>query len=263
MRAASGRTMVLWAPDWPIVAVEAPATAPVAVLDKGQVLACSQVARAEGVRRGMRRRDAQSRSPGLILRDYNPDADARAFETVLAAIEAQPRGGAAATRAVRSGGSGQVLRGARPRRRPSSPNGSSSSGCGTSGRGWPTACSPRQQAARRALPQDSLVVQAGESGQFLRDLPIDTLGDAELVGLPRRDGPADLWGTSPACHRATSTPGSARTVRCCTGWRVVKIRDPSAAARCQSSSMPPCCSNRPSSWSSRSRSACVRRLRPS
>ena len=81
------RTMVLWAPDWPIVAVDVPASVPAVVLDKGSVLACSQAARAEGVRRGMRRRDAQSRCPGLVLHDYNPDADARAFETVLTAIE--------------------------------------------------------------------------------------------------------------------------------------------------------------------------------
>ena len=81
------RTMVLWAPDWPIVAVDVPASVPAAVLDKGMVLACSQAARAEGVRRGMRRRDAQSRCPGLVLHEHHADADARAFETVLTAIE--------------------------------------------------------------------------------------------------------------------------------------------------------------------------------
>ena len=78
----------MWAPDWPIVAADLPPSMPAAVLDKGQVLACSQAARVEGVRRGMRRRDAQSRCPDLVLHDYNPDADARGFEAVLTAIEA-------------------------------------------------------------------------------------------------------------------------------------------------------------------------------
>ena len=63
------RTMVLWAPDWPIVAMGGAASVPAVVLDKGAVLACSQAARAEGVRRGMRRRDAQSRCPELVLHE--------------------------------------------------------------------------------------------------------------------------------------------------------------------------------------------------
>src|SRR5690606_26941953 len=51
------RILVLWAPDWPVVAgsVGVPAGAPVAVIATGQVLACSQSARVDGVRRGMRR----------------------------------------------------------------------------------------------------------------------------------------------------------------------------------------------------------------
>lgn len=182
------RTMVLWAPDWPIVAVEASSSASVAVLDKGQVLACSQTARAEGVRRGMRRRDAQSRSPGLILCDYNPDADARAFEAVLTAIEelspgvAPLRPGLCAL-AVPSrfyGGEAEAAAVIAERL--------VELGVWDVRAGVADGLFAAEQAARRALAQDSLVVLAGESAQFLRDLPIDALGDAELVGLLRRMG---------------------------------------------------------------------------
>lgn len=182
------RTMVLWAPDWPVVAVEAPPTAPVAVLDKGQVLACSQVARAEGVRRGMRRRDAQSRSPGLLLRDYNPEADARAFEAILTAIEelspgvAPLRPGLCAL-AVPSrfyGGEAEAAAVIAERL--------VELGVWDVRAGVADGLFAAEQAARRALAQDSLVVPPAGSAHFLRELPIDSLGDAELVGLLRRMG---------------------------------------------------------------------------
>lgn len=55
--------MLLWCPDWPVLAVEivdgVPATGPVAVLHANRVAACSAPARAAGVRRGLRRREAQ------------------------------------------------------------------------------------------------------------------------------------------------------------------------------------------------------------
>ena len=45
-----------------------------------------------------------------------------------------------------------------------------------------------EQAARRALAQDVLIVPAGESAAFLADLPIETLDATELVSLLRRMG---------------------------------------------------------------------------
>lgn len=35
----------------------------------------------------MRRRDAQSRCPGLVVHQHDPDRDARVFEPVAAAVE--------------------------------------------------------------------------------------------------------------------------------------------------------------------------------
>ncbi len=81
------RVLAIWCPDWPVAAAGVPATEPVAVLDAGRVLACSLAARAEGVRPGQRRRQAQECCPELELIAHDPDRDARAFEPVLVAVE--------------------------------------------------------------------------------------------------------------------------------------------------------------------------------
>ncbi len=86
------RSIVLWCPDWPIRAVEQAGLvtpgAPVALIEKGQVFACSAAARRDGVQRGLRVREAQSRCPELIALPYDQGVDARAFETVLEGLEA-------------------------------------------------------------------------------------------------------------------------------------------------------------------------------
>ncbi|NLG55291.1 MAG: DNA polymerase Y family protein [Rhodococcus sp.] len=60
---------------------------PVAVLDAGRVITCSSPARAEGVRRGLRRREAQARCPELYVAMADPDRDARLFEPVATAVD--------------------------------------------------------------------------------------------------------------------------------------------------------------------------------
>ncbi|WP_370967362.1 DNA polymerase Y family protein [Amycolatopsis sp. cg9] len=90
------RLLVLWCPDWPVVAACAaagtPPAAPAAVFSANRVVACSAAARGSGVGRGMRRRDAQSRCPGLVVHQHDPDRDARLFEPVAAAVESQAVG---------------------------------------------------------------------------------------------------------------------------------------------------------------------------
>ncbi|MFJ9780133.1 DNA polymerase Y family protein [Amycolatopsis sp. NPDC101161] len=92
----SPRLLVLWCPDWPVVAAGAaagtPPFAPAAVFSANRVVACSASARRDGVGRGMRRRDAQSRCPGLVVHQHDPDRDARLFEPVAAAVERQAVG---------------------------------------------------------------------------------------------------------------------------------------------------------------------------
>jgi protein ImuB len=81
------RMLVVWCPDWPVVAAGAPPDSLTAVVHANRVVACSPAARAEGVRPGLRRREAQGRCPELELLAHDPARDARAFEPVLVAVE--------------------------------------------------------------------------------------------------------------------------------------------------------------------------------
>ncbi len=85
------RMLVVWCPDWPAVAAAlaagVPAHLPAAVFAANRVVACSAVARTAGVRRGMRRREAQSRCPELTVFATDEGRDARLFEPVAAAVE--------------------------------------------------------------------------------------------------------------------------------------------------------------------------------
>jgi len=87
----STRTTVLWVPDWPVVAAvtaqEVPRHVPAAVLLGQGVVAVSAIARHEGVRRGMRRRQAQSVCPELVLLPADDARDTRLFEPVAVAAE--------------------------------------------------------------------------------------------------------------------------------------------------------------------------------
>lgn len=86
-----GRTLVVWCPDWPVVAGTRQAarssTVPAAVFRANRVQTCNQAARAEGITVGLRRRDAQSRCPELLVLIADPDRDARLFEPIAAAVE--------------------------------------------------------------------------------------------------------------------------------------------------------------------------------
>jgi protein ImuB len=83
--------LAVWCPDWPAVAAAAaaslPASAPVAVIAGGRVIACSATARTDGVRRGLRKRESQARCPDLHVAQADPDRDARLFEPVAAAVD--------------------------------------------------------------------------------------------------------------------------------------------------------------------------------
>jgi protein ImuB len=85
------RILMLWCPDWPVIAAGliegVDAHEPVVVLHANRVLACSPAARAEGIRRGLRKREAQARCPRLVVVAHDPGRDARAFEPVVAAVE--------------------------------------------------------------------------------------------------------------------------------------------------------------------------------
>ncbi|GAA1465484.1 DNA polymerase Y family protein [Microbacterium thalassium] len=90
---APERSLVLWLPDWPVTAYlrekgsAGDARAPIAVVERNLVAACSPAARAEGVRAGQRRRDAQARCPRLTVVPADPARDHRAFAPVISRIE--------------------------------------------------------------------------------------------------------------------------------------------------------------------------------
>lgn len=85
------RVLAIWCMDWPAVAAAAaaglPATEPVAVTLANRVVACSASARAAGVKRGLRRREAQARCPRLHVVTADPARDARHFEGVTVAVD--------------------------------------------------------------------------------------------------------------------------------------------------------------------------------
>jgi len=188
--------MVVWCPDWSVVAALDEAgrslRSPAAVLAANAVEVCNGPARAEGVRRGQRRRDAQARCPELLLLPANPDRDARAFEPVLATVE-DLRPGVAALRpgllAVRAPGSWY-----------GSETAAAATACQAIVEGgvWDVRVGiaddlfTAEQAARTADVQAWTVVPAGGSAAFLRDLPVQVLTDdargRELVGLLQRLG---------------------------------------------------------------------------
>ncbi|ADB32220.1 Nucleotidyltransferase/DNA polymerase-like protein involved in DNA repair [Kribbella flavida DSM 17836] len=189
------RTMVIWVPDWPVLAAASaegvPPETPLAVLQKGRVLATSAAARAEGVRRGLRAREAQSRCPELVVLKYDPVVDARAFDPVISCLEALTPG----IQVIRPGMCALKARG------PSRYYGSEPAAAeklldrletyDVPGSRVGIADGPfaAEQAARAASAQTRVrVVPPGGSAEFLAPLSIDTLERPALTDLLRRLG---------------------------------------------------------------------------
>jgi protein ImuB len=191
-RAGAQRQMVIWCPDWPVVAAAsqlgADPQAPLAVIEHGEVFACSAAARVEGVRRGMRRRDASARCPELAVIDRHPESEIRTFEIVLSALEEISAGVAP----VRPGLCAMTV--------PSRFYGGELAAAGVvaehlvSAGIWDCRIGiadgrfAAEHAARQAAPQDCCVIEPGGSAEFLRVLPVSALDDAELGTLLRRLG---------------------------------------------------------------------------
>jgi protein ImuB len=80
--------LVVRCPDWAIVAAGVPLDVPAAVFHANRVVATSPAARAQDVVLHQRRREAQARCPSLLVLDRDLARDARAFEPVVAALDA-------------------------------------------------------------------------------------------------------------------------------------------------------------------------------
>ena len=206
------RTIVLWCPDWPVLAARSatdlPAGAPLALIDHGMVFACSPEARHLGVRRGLTVREAQFRCTDLVVQAYDPALDRRAFDPVVDGLEqitpgvAVLRPGTCAIRArgpVRYyGGEVAVARAMLAYVR----------GAGLADARVGIADGPfaAEQAARRGLPapgstpadteepgpvesdRQVRIIAAGESAAFLAPLPVSAVADAGLGTLLARLG---------------------------------------------------------------------------
>lgn len=182
------RMAAVWCPDWPVTVARAEAglagTEPVAVFTANRVVACSQAARGHGIKRGLRRREAQARCPGLVVRQRNLAAEARAFEPVLAAIESVALG-------VEVGRPGLAMIGIRGATRYFGGEDAVLHALVHAIAehtedvliGVADGAFAAEQAARRGI-----LVPPGGSAQFLAELPISTLADTGLVDLLQRLG---------------------------------------------------------------------------
>ncbi len=196
---ASTRAIVLWCPDWPITAaVRAHGLdphAPIALRERGRVFACSVAARADGVRRGLRVREAQSRSPGLLVLDRDPALEARSFEPVLTMLESLTPGVQSlrpGTCAIRARGPARYYGGERAAAL-------ALMGC-LAELGIPTSAGvadgpfTAEQAARGVDPGRVLLVPEGRGAEFLAPLPVGLLVPPPVTDLLVRLGIRTLGG---------------------------------------------------------------------
>lgn len=191
------RTLALWCPDWPVHAIRQtalgaslPPGSPLAVVASGTVYACSPEARAFGVRRGLRLRDAQARCPELVTLDHDPGLDRRAFDPVLAIVEEtvpQVQCVRPGLCVVRVRGAARYL-GGEPEVAAVIAEQLAHFGVPETRFGVADGLFAAQQAARHADPGECTVIVEGGDREFLADLPVAVLDQPILTDLLRRLG---------------------------------------------------------------------------
>jgi protein ImuB len=161
------------------------ATGPVAVLHANRVIACSPRARADGIRRGLRKREAQGRCPGLAVVEYDPARDTRAFEPVVAAVEDLVAG----VEVVRPGACAVAVRG------PARYFGGEEAAAERIVEHVAQECAVESQVgiadgvfAAGLAARTGRVVPPGGAPEFLAALPVEALGRPALTDLLRRLG---------------------------------------------------------------------------
>ncbi len=157
----------------------------VVVLKENRVVACSAAARLEGVRQGLRRREAQSRCPRLVVVEHDPGRDARAFEPVVAAVEEVAVG----VEVIRPGSCALAARG------PARYFGGEEAAAERIVEQIAEACAVESQVgiadgvfAAGLAAREGQVVAAGRTAAFLAGIPIAALERPELVDLLKRLG---------------------------------------------------------------------------
>jgi len=194
---------VLWVPSWPLVAAcwdeqepEVTDGVPLAVVHKGVVRDCSTLARQDGVRVGMKRREAQHVSRNLVVLAYRPERDSAFFDRVVIALSEYVPDHALLS-------PGMVLFYARGLSRF---YGSEEKAAQVLRR---VVCTEMNipdvrvgvaddvfsavMAATQSLPEDPLrFIKPGQSEHFLANLPVAVLDDEHTVALLHRLGVATL-----------------------------------------------------------------------
>lgn len=203
------RVLTLWCPDWPLFGVglgNAASDSTAAVMLGERVFVATPAARAQGVRRGLRQREAQRRCPDLLLVERDEPAEMRAFEPVLRAIDEHV---CPSVEVVRPGLCLFETRG--PSRYfgndtalsqavaaaviTALPDADPSDATGCSGARLPIRIGiaegpfAAEIAARRSSdPDHPTIVDAGQTPAFLSPFPVEILGRPDLVHLLRRLG---------------------------------------------------------------------------
>lgn len=191
------RTIVLWCPDWPVIAAAraagSPPEHPFALVVHGEVYASSASARQHGVVRGLRVREAQARCPQLVVQPYDDALDHRAFEPVIRAVEAAVPGVEVVrpgTLALRARGPARYYGGERAAAATLAGIAADHGAPGVRAGIADTPFAAEQAArARPARPGERVrIVPVDGSAAFLSGLDLGVLGDADLAMLLGRLG---------------------------------------------------------------------------
>ncbi|MEO5680661.1 MAG: hypothetical protein ABIS47_13440, partial [Acidimicrobiales bacterium] len=215
--ATAERTLALWCADWPLVAAGVPPGDPAVVLHAGRTVACTPAARVQGVHRGMRRRDAEARCPSVAVLAHDPGRDARAFESVVAAVEAfaprveltRPGLCVVATRGPSRyfGGDDPLAARLVAAVREVLGTGAAHIGAGVAEGAFAASLAARATAGGAPI----LVLPSGGTPAFLADLPVSAL--VADLGAPGADAPAGAGGRGGAAgagrRRSAGQGGSA------------------------------------------------------
>ncbi len=181
------RSMVVWCPDWPVVAAGVLPDVPAAVFHANRVVAASVAARAQGVEIDLRRREAQGRCPRLMVLDRDEAVEATTFETVVRAVEAfTPRLEILCPGTVATGTRGPSRYFGGDEALAGRVAASVSAVLGERGDcrvGIADGTFTALQAARQATPERPVIVPPGATPGFLAPLPTACLERPELVDV--------------------------------------------------------------------------------
>jgi len=202
------RVGVLRVPDWPVVVARQTGALPAggeqgtsgAIVHALRIVACDEGARADGVRLGMRVRDAQGASPMLALAPADPVGEALAFERVVRAVlavvpAAQPVGDGALAFRMRGASRfyGSESRAIEAVRGALAPLGLTAA-FGVADDRYTAELAVEARGTRAGGAAGETIVPAGRSREFLAPLPVGVLGDDELPSMLHRLGVHTLGG---------------------------------------------------------------------